>query len=168
MAFKMKGSPMQRNFGIGTSFKQTDEDLKEYLIDEKGMTPKDADEQIADGAHSTSDEEFLAWYKENKKGLKKNQIDFLTKTFETSKDYGIDIRTNKSDEAEIINWIKEILKETIAQTFTLLGFFIAWLTLTGTAKDIVGIAIIISTFLWLLTIGLRKESDVVTPQKRSR
>ena len=69
---------------------------------------------------------------------------------------------------KIINWIKEILKETIAQTFTLLGFFIAWLTLTGTAKDIVGIAIIISTVLWLLTIGLRKESDVVTPQKRSR
>ena len=69
MAFKMKGSPMQRNYGIGkTTFKQTDEDLKEYLIDEKGMTPKDADEQIADGAHSTSDEEFLAWYKENKKG----------------------------------------------------------------------------------------------------
>ena len=69
---------------------------------------------------------------------------------------------------KIINWIKEILKETIAQTFTLLGFFIAWLTLTGTAKDIVGIAIIISTVLWLLTIGLRKESDVVTPQKRSK
>ena len=46
-------------------------------------------------------------YKENKKGLKKNQIDFLTKTFETSKEYGIDIRTNKSDEAEIITWIKE-------------------------------------------------------------
>ena len=69
---------------------------------------------------------------------------------------------------KIINWIKEILKETIAQTFTLLGFFIAWLTLTGTAKDIVGIAIIISTSLWLLTIGLRKESDVVTPQKRSK
>ena len=69
---------------------------------------------------------------------------------------------------KFINWIKEILKETIAQTFTLLGFFIAWLTLTGTAKDIVGIAIIISTILWLLTIGLRKESDVVTPQKRSK
>ncbi len=46
-------------------------------------------------------------YEENKKSLKKNQIDFLTKTFETSKDYGIDIRTNKSDEAEIITWIKE-------------------------------------------------------------
>ncbi len=52
-----------------------------------------------------------------------------------------------------------MLKETIAQTFTLLGFFIAWLTLTGTAKDIVGIAIIISTVLWLLTISMRKEPE---------
>ena len=51
---------------------------------------------------------------------------------------------------KLINWIKDILKETIAQTFTLLGFFIAWLTLTGTAKDIVGVAIILSTILWLL------------------
>jgi len=69
---------------------------------------------------------------------------------------------------KLINWIKEILKETIAQTFTLLGFFIAWLTLTGTAKDIVGIAIIISTVLWLLTIGLRKDSDDTPSQKASR
>ena len=53
------------------------------------------------------------------------------------------------------SWIKSILKETLAQTFTLLGFFIAWLTLTGAAKDIVGIAIIISITLWLLTIGFR-------------
>ena len=56
-------------------------------------------------------------------------------------------------------WLSEILKETIAQTFTLLGFFIAWLTLTGTAKDIVGVAIIASTILWLLTIGLRKDKS---------
>ena len=69
---------------------------------------------------------------------------------------------------KFINWVKEILKETIAQTFTLLGFFIAWLTLTGTAKDIVGIAIIISTILWLLTIGLRKDSDYKPSQKASR
>ena len=54
-------------------------------------------------------------------------------------------------------WFIEAIKETIAQTFTLLGFFIAWLTLTGTAKDIVGIAIIISTALWMLTLGLRKD-----------
>ena len=54
-----------------------------------------------------------------------------------------------------VKLIKSILKETLAQTFTLLGFFIAWLTLTGAAKDIVGIAIIISLSLWLLTIRFR-------------
>ena len=69
---------------------------------------------------------------------------------------------------KFINWIKDILKETIAQTFTLLGFFIAWLTLTGTAKDIVGVAIILSTILWLLTIGLRKDSDDKPSQRASR
>ena len=69
---------------------------------------------------------------------------------------------------KLINWMKDILKETIAQTFTLLGFFIAWLTLTGTAKDIVGVAIILSTILWLLTIGLRKDNDDKQSQKASR
>ena len=54
-------------------------------------------------------------------------------------------------------WLVKALKESIAQIFTLLGFFIAWLTLTGSAKDIVGIAILISTALWLLTIGLRED-----------
>ena len=54
-------------------------------------------------------------------------------------------------------WFIEAIKETIAQTFTLLGFFIAWLTLTGTAKDIVGVAILCSITLWIITIGFRKE-----------
>ena len=52
-------------------------------------------------------------------------------------------------------WFIKAVKESIAQIFTLLGFFIAWFTLTGTAQDIVGIAIIISTVIWLLTIRLR-------------
>lgn len=70
---------------------------------------------------------------------------------------------------KFINWLGEILKETLAQTFTLLGFFIAWLTLTGTAKDIVGIAILISLGLWLLTIGLRKDKpEEINKKKASR
>jgi hypothetical protein len=56
---------------------------------------------------------------------------------------------------KIINWIVDVMKESIAQIFTLLGFFIAWFTLTGTAQDIVGVAIIISTIVWLITIRLR-------------
>ena len=58
-------------------------------------------------------------------------------------------------QSNIIKFIADILKESIAQVFTLLGFFIAWFTLTGTAQDIVGIAIIVSTILWLITIRLR-------------
>ena len=55
------------------------------------------------------------------------------------------------------NWIWEAIKESIAQVWTLLGFFIAWLTLTGTAQDVVGIATIAATIIWLVTIPLRKE-----------
>lgn len=54
-------------------------------------------------------------------------------------------------------WIIDAIKESIAQVFTLLGFFIAWFTLTGSAQDIVGIAIIISTVIWLLTIYIRED-----------
>jgi len=56
---------------------------------------------------------------------------------------------------DIFIWLWDVIKESIAQIFTLLGFFIAWFTLTGTAQDIVGIAIVISTILWLVTIRLR-------------
>ena len=52
-------------------------------------------------------------------------------------------------------WIIDAIKESIAQIFTILGFFIAWFTLTGSAQDIVGIAIIVSIVIWLLTIYTR-------------
>lgn len=55
----------------------------------------------------------------------------------------------------ILNYLWDVVKESIAQIFTILGFFIAWFTLTGTAADIVGIAIIVSIGIWLLTIRLR-------------
>ena len=57
----------------------------------------------------------------------------------------------------LIKWFKDAGMELIAQAFTLLGFFIAWLTLTGSARDIVGIAIFAVTVVWLITIPLRKE-----------
>jgi hypothetical protein len=53
-------------------------------------------------------------------------------------------------------WLKDAGVEIIAQAFTLLGFFIAWLTLTGSARDIVGIAVLAVTVIWLITIPLRK------------
>jgi hypothetical protein len=55
----------------------------------------------------------------------------------------------------LFKWLLDVVKESIAQIFTILGFFIAWFTLTGTAQDIVGIAIVISITIWLVTIRLR-------------
>jgi hypothetical protein len=59
----------------------------------------------------------------------------------------------------LILWFGKAIKESIAQVWTLLGFFIAWLTLTGTAQQIVGIATIFATILWLITIPLREEKE---------
>ena len=56
-----------------------------------------------------------------------------------------------------LTWIKDAILESINQVFTILGFFIAWLTLTGTARDIVGLATLLALAIWLITIPLRKE-----------
>ena len=56
-----------------------------------------------------------------------------------------------------LTWIKDAVLESINQVFTILGFFIAWLTLTGTARDIVGLATLLALAIWLITIPLRKE-----------
>ncbi len=57
------------------------------------------------------------------------------------------------------NWIWEAIKESIAKVWTLLGFLIGGLTLTGTAQDVVGLATIAATVIWLVTIPLRKEDE---------
>ena len=59
----------------------------------------------------------------------------------------------------LLLWFGKAIKESIAQVWTLLGFFIAWLTLTGTAQQIVGIATVLATILWLITIPLREEKE---------
>ena len=54
------------------------------------------------------------------------------------------------------NWIVEAIKETLNLSWTLVGLIIATLTLTGSARQITGIATIITLAIWLLTIGFRK------------
>ena len=57
----------------------------------------------------------------------------------------------------VLNYAWEVVKESIAQIFTILGFFIAWLTMTGSAQQITGLFTIIAIVIWLATIPLRKE-----------
>jgi ABC-type uncharacterized transport system fused permease/ATPase subunit len=50
-----------------------------------------------------------------------------------------------------------IIKDMIDQLWTLLGMFIAWVVLDGSAKTIVGYAIIGTLFAWAVTYPLRNS-----------
>ena len=62
---------------------------------------------------------------------------------------------------KLFKWFKDAIIETLNQTWTLLGMFIAWCVLDGSAKSVVGIAIIYSLGIWLLTMWVRapREKD---------
>jgi hypothetical protein len=50
----------------------------------------------------------------------------------------------------------EAIKETLNLSWTLVGLIIATLTLTGSARQITGLATLITLAIWLLTISFRK------------
>lgn len=57
-------------------------------------------------------------------------------------------------------WIKDKFREILNQTFTLLGMFIAWAVLEGSAKIVVGWAILWSMVVWLFSMKFREgEQD---------
>jgi hypothetical protein len=51
------------------------------------------------------------------------------------------------------------LKDMLDQLWTLLGMFIAWMVLDGSAKDVVGVATIATLFAWMITYPLRNRED---------
>ena len=57
--------------------------------------------------------------------------------------------------------MKNFLNDLLGQAWTLLGMFVAWLVLEGSAKTVVGWAIIGTSVLWIITYPLRnpKEKD---------
>jgi len=60
----------------------------------------------------------------------------------------------------LLTWIKDAFIESLNQTWTLLGMFVAWCVLEGSARTIVGYATIFSLILWLVTINLRGPLDL--------
>lgn len=56
-------------------------------------------------------------------------------------------------------WAKDIFIESLNQTWTLLGMFIAWVLLEGSARTVVGYAIMWSLTVWLLTLRLREPVE---------
>lgn len=55
--------------------------------------------------------------------------------------------------------MKKFLNDMIGQLWTLLGMFVAWVVLEGSAKTIVGYCILATIVVWGATYPLRKEKD---------
>jgi hypothetical protein len=56
-------------------------------------------------------------------------------------------------------WIVDKIRETLNQTFTLLGMFVAWVVLEGSAKTVVAFAILWSLAVWLFSMNFREEKE---------
>ena len=55
--------------------------------------------------------------------------------------------------------MRNFFNDIIGQIWTLLGMFVAWIVLEGTAKEVVGWGIIISSVIWLITFPLRNNDE---------
>ncbi len=55
--------------------------------------------------------------------------------------------------------MKKLLSDIANQLWTLLGMFVAWVVLEGSAKTVVGYAIVICLFVWAVTLNLRNLKD---------
>jgi hypothetical protein len=53
----------------------------------------------------------------------------------------------------------KFLKDLLEQSWTLLGMGIAWLVLEGSARTVVGWAILATIILWSATFPLRNKDD---------
>jgi ABC-type multidrug transport system permease subunit len=59
----------------------------------------------------------------------------------------------------MVRIIKNIVKDMIDQAWTLLGMFIAWVVLDGSAKAVVGYGIILTTVIWIITSPIRNKEE---------
>jgi hypothetical protein len=55
--------------------------------------------------------------------------------------------------------MKAWFSDIVNHLWTLLGMFIAWVVLDGSAKTVVGYAILISIVVWAVTFKLRNLKD---------
>ena len=53
----------------------------------------------------------------------------------------------------------DLFKDLVDQAWTLLGMVIAWFVLDGSARDIVGIMILVTLAFWVVTFPLRWEKE---------
>lgn len=59
----------------------------------------------------------------------------------------------------MIELLKNLFRDLTDQAWTLLGMFVAWLVLDGSARTITGYAIIATTVFWVITYPIRNPKD---------
>jgi hypothetical protein len=55
--------------------------------------------------------------------------------------------------------MKKFLNDLLGQAWTLLGMFVAWVVLEGSAKTVVGWTIIATLVVWIITFPLRNKDE---------
>ena len=55
-------------FQMNSAFKQTEDDLRDWLLDERGFSQVEADQMITTGAYSINDSDFKEWYAASGRG----------------------------------------------------------------------------------------------------
>ena len=58
-----------------------------------------------------------------------------------------------------MRWLKDAIIESLNQGYTLLGFFVAWILLEGSARTVVGYSILLVTIIHLITIRIREGKN---------
>ena len=59
----------------------------------------------------------------------------------------------------MVRIVRNIVKDMIDQAWTLLGMFIAWVVLDGSAKTVVGYGIMVTTTIWIITSPFRNKEE---------
>lgn len=55
--------------------------------------------------------------------------------------------------------MKDFFNDIVGQLWTLLGMFVAWVVLEGSAKEVVGWCIWITLGVWVISYPLRRPKD---------
>jgi len=58
-----------------------------------------------------------------------------------------------------MKWLKTYLREITGETWTFVGLLTAYFTLTGSAKQVTGLLILIGALVWLVTLPLRQDDE---------
>lgn len=60
---------------------------------------------------------------------------------------------------KIFTGIKNIFTDVVAESWTLVGMFVAWIVLEGSAREITGYVIMGTLTLWIITYRLRNPKE---------